>query len=80
MASMVLGDSTPESLTPSVNVPLGWDIYHGYKQPEKHLDSFLTMVPMWVLVHPRLTTVPKMLGIRTSWFSWDPREGKIICS
>lgn len=37
---MVLGDSTPESLTRSVNVPLGWDIYHGYNQPGKNLDFF----------------------------------------
>jgi hypothetical protein len=40
MASMVLRDSTPESLTPSVNVPLGWDIYHGYKQPENKSGFF----------------------------------------
>ncbi len=44
MASMMLGDSAIEFLTPSVNAPL-----------EITLMGFgiFTMVPTWVLVHPR---------------------------
>jgi hypothetical protein len=41
MAGMVLGDSTPESLTPSVNAPLNLLLFHKNQVSKKWKDDLV---------------------------------------